>query len=69
MPQETTGFSPFDLLYGREVRGPLDVMKESWQPSRGSDMSVVSYVLQMREKFEKMAEVVRDNSQKAEGMV
>ena len=28
VPQETTGFSPFDLLYERRVRGPLDVLKE-----------------------------------------
>ena len=45
VPQETTGFSPFELLYGREVLGPLDVLKESWEPSSGSDMSVVSHVL------------------------
>ena len=25
VPQSTTGFSPFELLYGREVRGSLDM--------------------------------------------
>ena len=31
VPQTTTGFSTFELLYGREVRGPLDVLREEWE--------------------------------------
>src|SRR5258708_16812172 len=26
----STGFSPFELLYGRTVRGPLDILKKLW---------------------------------------
>ena len=28
--QATTGFLPFELLYGRSVRGPLSILKELW---------------------------------------
>ena len=30
VPQEFTGFSPFELLYGRAVRGPMTILKELW---------------------------------------
>ena len=33
VPQESTGFSPFELLYGRAVRGPMFILKELWRKS------------------------------------
>ena len=49
VPQASTGFSPFELLYSREVRGPLDVLKENWESGQRSSESVIGHVLQMRE--------------------
>jgi len=31
VPHVLIGFFPFELLYGQDVRGLLDVLKESWK--------------------------------------
>ena len=48
------------------MRGPLDVLKETWEASENtSDESVVSYILSVQEKLERMMEMVKENSVKA----
>ena len=61
VPQASTGFSPFELLYDREVRGPLDVLRHQWETSERSEESVVSYVLKMRDRLEEMTDIVQEN--------
>ena len=52
-PQEATGFSPFELLYGRTVRGPVQILKELW--TKETDVPEVKtsyqYVLELRERL------------------
>lgn len=31
VPQASTGFSPFELVYGWSVQGPLDLLRKSWE--------------------------------------
>ena len=66
MPQESTRFSPFELVYGGEVRGPLDVLKETWESCPRSDESILSRVILVRERLEKMATLIQTNMAKAQ---
>ena len=66
VPQASTGFSPFELLYGRQVRGPLDIIKETWEASHKSSESVVSYVLGIQERLTKLRELVKENLREAQ---
>ena len=43
------------------MRGPLDVLKESWECGKKSNESVVSHIIQIREMMDKMTELVREN--------
>ena len=63
--QASTGFSPFELVYGRDVRRPLDV-KESWDTDKRSTESVVSYILTIQEWLTKLRDVVRENLEDAQ---
>ena len=66
VPHSSTGFSPFELLYGREVRGPLDVIKETWVAKDNSNDSVVSHILAMRDKMDLMSKAMRESLEEAQ---
>ena len=65
VPQKSTDFSPFELLYGRDVRGPLDILKESRVAGKRSDPNVAAYVLMMRDRLETMSMEARKNKETA----
>lgn len=66
-PQESLGFSPFELVYGRSVRGPMKILKELWT-KEVPDVEVKStyqYVIDLQERLERTCEMARENLTKA----
>ncbi|KAL2103518.1 hypothetical protein ACEWY4_000386 [Coilia grayii] len=66
VPQASTGFSPFELLYAHQVRGPLDVLKETWEGETSDGTNIISYVLKMREKLASASALAQENLQRAQ---
>lgn len=54
VPQASTGFSPFEQLYRRNVRGPLAILKELWTGTRLEEevKTAYQYVVNLQERLE-----------------
>ncbi len=61
VPQASTGFSPFELLYGRQPRGVLDVIKESWEEGPSNSRNEIQYVLDLRAKLHTLGRLSMEN--------
>jgi hypothetical protein len=69
VPQESTGFSPFELLYGRSVRGPGAILKQLWT----KDVEVpdvkhsYQYVTELKERLEESLKLAQQELEKSQG--
>ena len=68
-PQESTGFSSFELLYGRTVRGPVQILKELWTEEVASPEVRTSYqyVVDLRERIEEGVAQAHNALEQAQG--
>lgn len=60
------GFSPFELLYGRQPRGILDIIKEAWEEQESRVQVSVQYMLGLRKKLQTLGEFANSNLLKAQ---
>lgn len=66
VPQASTGFSPFELLYGRRPRGLLDLAKEAWEEQPTRHTTIVEHVEKMHQRMSQLWPMVRDHMHKAQ---
>ena len=63
--QETLGFSPFELVFGRVVRGPLKLLKEKCLNDE-IDINFLDYVSKFKYKLNRASEIARKNLKEAQ---
>ena len=61
VPQASTGFSPFELLFGRKPRGILDLLRENWEEGPSPSKNEIQYVLDLRAKLHTLGQLSCEN--------
>lgn len=65
VPCESTGFSPFELVYAHNPRGPLKILHDTWLDKPEEESNLLEYVSSVKEKLEwsqQFASEMRDAS-------
>ena len=63
VPQESLGFSPFELLYGRNVKGPMAILRELWSGEAMDEqvLSTYQYVIELRDRLVQTCKLAHEN--------
>ena len=69
VPQESLGFSPFELLYGKNVRFPKAILRKLWTDKVEDEevRSTYDYVIILRKRFEHTCEFARKICRRRKG--
>lgn len=64
-PSSMTGYSPFELLFGKHVHGPLDVLRQQWVPTAKTPRDASEWLQHLHEILTSMRDVAEVNQSKA----
>ena len=64
--QESLRFSPFELVFGHTVRGPLKLLKEKFLSDDDSSLNLLQYVSDFKNRLSKAFEAARSNLKSAQ---
>ena len=66
VPQASTGFSPFELMYGWNPRGILDLVKNKWEEGEDDAQITVQHVMEMRDHLRTVLGIAKDHLRTAQ---
>ena len=62
-PSEALGCTPFQLVFGHSVRGPLDVVRECWE-EEAPNLDLLTYITELGGKLTKAWEYAKEKLEK-----
>lgn len=67
-PQESLGVSPFEMLYGRVLRGPLALVRDEWikSPCPDQTLTVQQYLNTLKDKLARVRNIAKENLKEAQ---
>ena len=62
VPQEPTGFSPFEIVFGRTARGQMRILRHLWtQEDDDTDVrTTYQHVLELKDRLEHTTKIARE---------
>lgn len=67
MVNDSTGFSPFELLFGRKPRGPIDFLADSWIDANPNSQAktTTQHVFELRNTINEMSKLAQSSVEQA----
>ena len=63
VPQASTGFSSFELLYGRTVRGLMQIFKDIWTKREDPEVqNSYLYIFNLKQRLEETCKIAREST-------
>ncbi|XP_068246894.1 uncharacterized protein [Palaemon carinicauda] len=66
IPNESTNFAPFNLVFAHKVRGPLDLLREVWEGNGLSEVNIADLINDGKDKLYEMWEIAKSNLLKSQ---
>ena len=58
--QDSLGFSPFELIFGHSVKGPMNLLKEKWL-AENTQNNLLDYVSDFKERIFSAVKMAKEN--------